>query len=177
MVSLSFVFWLILFIAGVVGGMRGWAKELLVIFSVILSLFIIGVMETYIGFFQAFLINGGLITQFWTRILIILVLAFFGYETPHLKQFRGGARKEKVQDAILGILLGALNGYLIWGSIWWYLHQAGYPYAFALPPVAGTPLGESAFRLINMLPPKWLGIPGIYFAVAIAFTFIVIVFV
>lgn len=177
MVSFSFVFWLILFITAVIGGMRGWAKELLVTFSVILALFIIGVMETYVGFFQVFLANGGVTTAFWTRTVIILILAFFGYETPHLKQFRGGVRKEKMQDAILGIMLGALNGFLIWGSIWWYLDQALYPFAFALPPVAGTPMGDSALRLINLLPAKWLGIPGIYFAVAIAFTFIVIVFV
>ena len=32
-------------------------------------------------------------------------------------------------------------------------------------------------RLVVYLPPRWLGIPGIYFAVAIAFIFVIIVFI
>jgi|GEM_PF-6848346 len=39
MVSIFFFFWLLVVLFGVIGAMRGWAKEILVSFSVILALF------------------------------------------------------------------------------------------------------------------------------------------
>ena len=38
MVSLTFIFWMYVVLFCVIGGMRGWAKEILVTFSVILAL-------------------------------------------------------------------------------------------------------------------------------------------
>ena len=45
MVSLAFLFYFMIFILGIVGLMRGWARELLVTFSVILAIFIIYILE------------------------------------------------------------------------------------------------------------------------------------
>ena len=52
MISLTFVFYLFVIITGVIGLMRGWAKELLVVFSAILALFIISIFQRYVGIFQ-----------------------------------------------------------------------------------------------------------------------------
>lgn len=177
MVTLSFVFWLFVFLTSIIGAMRGWAKELLVVFSVILAIFIILVFETYVGFIQGFLQAGGPKIEFWTRTIIIFILAFFGYQTPNVKRFSAAARREKLQDSLLGLVLGGANGYLIFGSMWFYLARAGYPFNFVVAPVAGTEIGDATIRLVNLMPPQFLDIPGIYFAVAIAFTFIVIVFI
>ena len=38
MVTLNFLFWMFVILFGVIGAMRGWAKELLVTFSAILAL-------------------------------------------------------------------------------------------------------------------------------------------
>jgi hypothetical protein len=177
MVSLEFVFWLFVGLGALIGMLRGWAKELLVTFSVILAIFIILVLERYVGFIQGLIIQGGPKAEFWTRTAIIILLSFFGYQTPNFKRFSDGARREKLQDSLLGIVLGGFNGYLIIGSIWAYLHRGGYPYAFASPPLAGTVIGDAALRIVSVLPPEYLTIPGIYFAIAVAFTFVVIVFV
>jgi len=177
MVSLSFVFWLFVGLGALVGMLRGWAKELLVAFSVILAIFIILVLERYVGFVQELMKTGGPRTEFWIRMLIIVVLSFFGYQTPNIRNLAEAARREKLQDSLLGIVLGGFNGYLIVGSIWSYLDKAGYPYPFALPPLEGTQIGDQALRLIAVLPPEYLSIPGIYFAIAVAFTFVVIVFI
>ncbi len=178
MVSLAFVFWLFVTLGGLVGMTRGWAKELLAAFSVILGIFIILVLETYVGFIQALIASGGPKTEFWVRALIILVLSFFGYQTPGaIARFQSAARREKLQDSLLGIVLGGVNGYLIVGSIWYYMHRAGYPFDLIRAPQAGDQLGEAAIRLITYLPPAWLGVPEIYFVIAVAFTFVVIVFV
>jgi hypothetical protein len=167
-----------LFLFAIVGAMRGWAKELLVSFSVILSIFIITVLETYIPFVRDFLIQTGGIPNFWLRSSIVLLLAFFGYQTPNLQRLAGARfARERLQDTLLGLFIGALNGYLIVGTLWFFLHESGYPFPNIFPPTPGDPIGDSALELISWLPPRWLGIPSIYFAVAIAFAFVVIVFI
>jgi uncharacterized membrane protein required for colicin V production len=52
MVSLPFVFWLFVLLFAVIGAMRGWARELLVSFSVILSLAFSKLMEQYMPFIK-----------------------------------------------------------------------------------------------------------------------------
>lgn len=178
MVSLAFVFWLFVILGAIVGGTRGWAKELLVSFSVILGIFVILVLETYVGFIQGLLQAGGPQMEFWVRSLIIFLLAFFGYQTPGaIARFQAAARREKLQDSLLGIVLGGVNGYLIIGSVWAYLHRAGYPFELISAPQPGNALGDAAINLITYLPPNWLDAPLIYFAIAVAFTFVVIVFI
>mgnify|MGYP006290563567 CR=1 FL=1 len=54
MISLMFSFWLFLGLFGLIGAMRGWAKELLVIFSIILALFLIYVLEAFTPFMVPF---------------------------------------------------------------------------------------------------------------------------
>jgi len=178
MVSMGFVFWMFVTLAAVIGAMRGWAKELLVIFSGVLAIFIILVMETYVGFVRGVIQAGGTSAEFWVRTSIILLLAFFGYQTPKIKAIAGAARREQVRDSLLGIGFGAINGWLIIGSIWAYLDKAGYIYTtIFIAPQAGTKMGDAALNLLRFMPPNWLDIPGIYFLVAIAFTFVVIVYV
>ncbi len=177
MVSLNVVFWLFVVIFAVIGTMRGWAKELLVSFSIILALFIIAVLGVYVTPLQPFL-NGANSTSFWTQTTIVALLAFFGYQTPNIPRIGGGKfAREKLQDALFGAVLGAFNGYLIMGSIWFYLHQAQYIYDFISAPIPGTPGGDAALRLVAILPPTWLTIPVVYFAVAISFLFVVVVFI
>ena len=46
-----------------------------------------------------------------------------------------------------------------------------------IPPQPGTDIGDAALEVIQVLPPSWLGVPAVYFAIAIAFAFVVIVFI
>ncbi len=177
MVSLNIVFWLFIVVFAAIGAMRGWAKELLVSFSIILALFIISVLDTYVTPMQPFL-NGQNSTSFWTQSLIVLILAFFGYQTPNIPRVPSSKLgRDKLQDALFGLVLGAFNGYLIIGSLWFFLDQAKYFYNFISAPVPGTPAGDAALRLIANLPPEWLTIPAVYFAIAVAFLFVVVVFI
>ncbi|RMF42778.1 MAG: hypothetical protein D6755_11075 [Anaerolineae bacterium] len=177
MISLNIVFWLFVIVFAAIGAMRGWAKELLVAFSVILALFIIAVLDTYIQPMQPFL-NGNNSTSFWTQSIIVIVLAFFGYQTPNMPRVGGGKfAKDKLQDALFGAVLGAFNGYLIIGSLWFFLDQAKYFPDFISAPIPGTPAGDAAIRLLSALPPVWLTIPTVYFAIAVSFLFVVVVFI
>ena len=48
MISISVVFWIFMIIFFLIGALRGWGKELLVTFSIILALFIIQVIQSYV---------------------------------------------------------------------------------------------------------------------------------
>ncbi|PWB51643.1 MAG: hypothetical protein C3F13_14530 [Anaerolineales bacterium] len=178
MVYLNFIFICFVILFAVIGAMRGWAKEMMVTASAILALFIITVLETYVkGLTQSFA-EPGSTAQFWMRVAIISLLAFFGYQTPNLPKI-GGDRfaRERFQDSLLGVFLGALNGYLIMGSIWYFLAQANYQaIQYIIPPDAGTPQGQAAIKLLAYMAPAWLGVPLIYFAIALAFIFVIVVF-
>jgi hypothetical protein len=145
----------------------------------VLALFVITVLETYVkGLTQSFA-EPGSTGQFWMRVSIIALLAFFGYQTPNLPKL-GGERfaRERLQDSLLGIFLGALNGYLIVGSIWYFLAQANYQaISYIIPPDPATPQGQAAIKLLSYMPPAWLGVPFIYFAIALAFIFVIVVFI
>jgi uncharacterized membrane protein required for colicin V production len=70
---------------------------------------------------------------------------------------------------LLGLVIGALNGYLIWGTLWFFMDTANYPFPkYITPPPENLPI-------LGYLPPLWLGIPQIYFAMAIAFIFVLVV--
>ncbi|MHB8819224.1 MAG: hypothetical protein ACYC7M_09225, partial [Bellilinea sp.] len=85
--------------------------------------------------------------------------------------------RERLQDVLSGFFLGAINGFMIWGTIWFYLDSANYPFAIIIPPDPASAMGQAAERLMAFLPPVWLGSPVIYFAVAIAFVFVMVVFI
>lgn len=177
MVSLTFMFWLFVILFGIIGAMRGWAKELLVAFSMILALAFMRLLETYVPFIQDMVTNqadGGI---FWMRMIIVIVLVFFGYQSVALPRFASKAAREKLQDGLLGFVLGAFNGYLIVGTLWFFLDQAGYPFQQYILPPDNSAMGEAARDLIPYLAPRLLGEPSIYFAVILAFIFVLVVFI
>lgn len=177
MVNLTFFFFCFLVLFAVVGAMRGWAKEMMVTFSALLALFLITVLETYVGIIRNSFAPQGSEAQFWMRSVILILLTFFGYQTPNLPKI-GGARfaRERLQDALLGIFLGALNGYLVVGTLWYFMDEAGYPFKQIIAPDPFTPDGQTALRLLQGMAPTWLNIPYIYFAIGVAFVFVIVVF-
>ncbi len=175
MVNLVYLFWMFVIFFAAIGAMRGWAKELLVSFSMILALAINYLLRVYFPMVRDLPADSP--SLFWVRSVIVLSLVYFGYQTvASIGALAGKARKDKLQDALFGGVMGALNGYLIVGTIWAYLHEANYPFdkifSSASPEVA-----LEIERMMQWMPPYALGDPGIYFAVIIAFVFVIIVYV
>jgi len=175
-VSLIVIFWMYVVLFAIIGGMRGWAKELLVTFSVILALTFTTLLSSYVPFVRDVLSKDSPAVFFWLRSIILALLVFFGYQTPNIPRFAAKVTREKLQDIILGVVIGALNGYLIVGTIWFYMADAQYPFPGIVSPppdsIAGT-----VDAMLHYMPPKLLGIPGIYFAVVTAFIFVIVVFI
>jgi uncharacterized membrane protein required for colicin V production len=176
MMSIVYVFWMYVILFAIVGVMRGWAKELLVSFSVILALAVNHVLRQYIPLAQSLEEND--VSLFWVRTIILLVLVYFGYQTvvsiPHLA---ARATRERLQDSLFGAILGGFNGYLISGTILYYMHLANYPY----PKVISAPVDPAVVQTVNQMmlymPPQLLGVPGIYFAIILAFVFVLVVYI
>ena len=177
MVSLNFFFFCFLILFAIIGAMRGWAKEMLVTFSAVLAMFIITVLEAYVTPINAFALPGSP-AQFWLRVVILIMLAFFGYQAPKLpKMSEAKFARERLSDTLLGLFLGLLNGYLVVGTLWYYLAQANYaPIKFILAPDANTEMGRAAIQMLSLMAPMWLVTPYLYFAVGLAFIFVIVVF-
>jgi len=176
MMSIIYVFWMYVVLFAVIGGMRGWAKELLVAFSVILSLALNHVIRKYIP-----LANGLLDTDialFWTRSIILVVLVFFGYQTViSIQRLAARAARERLQDTLFGVFLGAINGYLVAGSILYYMHVADYPFQNIISKPADQGLLQTVNQMMLYMPPQILGEPAIYFAIILAFVFVLVVYI
>ena len=176
MVPLETVFLGLVLLFGIIGALRGWAKELLVSFSVILARFIEYVCLNYVPILkeslQSFRDESSQ-TWFFVRLIIFIILVSFGYATTAISAHLGArARKEKFQDTLLGVFLGAINGFLVVGVIWGFLDELGY----GIWDIQG-PASEAAKGMLKYLPLAWLEGPALLVGVAIAFAFVLIVFV
>ena len=175
MMSIVYVFWMYVVLFAVIGAMRGWVKELLVVFSVVLALTTNHVLKKYIPIVSSLPDNST--SLFWIRSLVLVTLVFFGYQTViSIQRLAARATRERLQDTLFGIFIGAINGYLIAGTILFYLNQANYPF----PEIVSAPTGnvlDSVNIMMNWMPPHLLGEPGIYFAVLICFIFVIVVFI
>jgi uncharacterized membrane protein required for colicin V production len=176
MMSLVYVMWMYVVLFGIIGMLRGWAKELLVAFSVVVALTFNHVLRKYVPMVQQ--LSDDSVSLFWVLSLVLVALVFFGYQTvaliPHLQS---KATRERLQDSLFGIIVGGINGYLVSGSILFYLAQTKY---LALPDVVIPPTQNLAAALESMMaymPPHLLGEPAIYFAVLICFVFVIVVYI
>ena len=178
MISILIVFYLFVGLFAIMGAMRGWAKELLVVFSVVLARFVEDVFSKHVPginvYFQS-LINESPEnkTWFYIRSLLFVVMVAFGYATTVISQPLGSrARKEKFQDTLLGFFLGAINGYLIVGVLWGFLDAQTYNIWNIVPPAS-----QAAAGLIDYLPTVWLQGSTLWVSTAVSFAFVLIVFV
>ena len=176
MMSIVYLFWMYVILFGIVGGMRGWAKELLVSFSVVLALGLNHIIRRYIPLAQNLAETDT--SLFWLRALILLTLVYFGYQTvvsiPHLAS---RAARERLQDSLFGVIMGAVNGYLVAGTLLFYMHVADYPFPEVISKPPDPTLLQTVNEMMLYMPPQLLGEPGIYFAIILAFVFVLVVYI
>lgn len=176
MMSIVYLFWTFVFVFAFVGAMRGWVKELLVSFSAITALAVNLLLEKYIPLVKELDPAGS--SLFWIRTMILMTLAYFGYQTVLvIPRLAAQAKREKLQDALFGAVLGGFNGYLVVGSVLFYLHAANYPYPHIISPATDPAIVAAIDTMMKYMPPRFLGEPSIYFIVIIILIFIIVVFI
>ncbi|MBU0704137.1 MAG: CvpA family protein [Chloroflexi bacterium] len=174
MMPLSSVLWGFVTIFGLMGALRGWAKEILVSFSIIVALAMRLIFSTYVPFVKDIL-NRPPVEQFYIYTALIIFMAIAGYAGPAVSaRLAGKAAREKLQDVLLGFVVGGFNGYMIMGTIWYFLHNANYGMWDIQAPLAGT---TSYLMATQYLPLVWLSDPLLLTAFVLSAVFLVIVLV
>lgn len=178
MISLQVIFWIFVVIFAVIGAVRGWAREVLVIFSCVLGIFILFILENYANFAKEGALFSNPTSHFWLQAVLFGSLVFFGYQSPNLPALVGHVRfiNNSPVDHLAGLFLGALNGYFIFGSLWFFMDVAGYPFSIITAPEEGTKIGNAAINMLAYLPPHWLISPAVYFSAALALALVLVVF-
>jgi hypothetical protein len=190
-IEFAAVFWIGIIITGIIGLLRGWVREVQVTASAILAMFIIDkfggwVFDTVVARTTPEMLATDPMGTFrrivMLKLAVLLILVFFGYQGPVLVTFATQQRvqanraRETIQEGLLGLIVGLLNGYLILGAIWWYLHLAQYPFDFMVSPVAFFAGQESAsVQLIEMLPLAYLASPWLDILVVVAFIIVIVI--
>ena len=180
MISLHVILVLFICMFVILGATRGWAKELLITLSIVMALFIINLLESFVPSFISVMSTSTAGAAFWIHTGILTGITLLGYQAPRIPKLEDSGRFFRVfwPDTLIGGFLGGANGLLLFGSIWFYLNAAGYPFPSIIAPDAATASGTAALAWIKFLPPSWLmGSPAIYFASAICLISVVVVFI
>ena len=121
----AFVGLVILF--AVIGSLRGWTKEIIVAFSVILALFVEHVLLLPELPLKSIFDDLSAEGQFYTHAVLFIIITIFGYAGPTLVSKLGAkVARERLQDILLGFFIGLLNGFLIVGTLLSFLDTAHY---------------------------------------------------
>lgn len=152
MIELSTFLWFMIGVFAVIGFMRGWTKELVATAGIVLALFALKQFETIL---IDPLTESQQKSKFYLEAITLIVMGFFAYQTPPeaLSRRSRSSQREGLQDGILGALVGGCNGYLLIGSLWWYMDNLEYPLSPHIMPVAP---GSPSATWVDMLPLSWM---------------------
>lgn len=173
MISLSTLCWIIVAIFALIGAIRGMAKELIVTVSGIFAIFIITILLP--------MIEIGLegTSLFWLQFAIIIASAFFGYQTPNFRLIAESGKmvRNPTRDIIFGSLIGSINGFIFFSSIWYFMAEANYPFGQIMAPNPATETGLAALEILSKAAPIILTAPRIYYAMAGAMGILIVVLI
>lgn len=154
MVQLYSMLWLSALFFGIIGVLRGLRREVVSLAGIILATFALYQFDPILR--GVFLASVPRDQAFFVQIFLFGAVVYFAYQSRSFVAPRaaGGPRNSRFQDAILGGLMGALNGYLIWGAVWYFLDINDYPFS---PLIIAPDLNSFSARNIGVIPLAVLG--------------------
>ena len=177
MLELTTLVWLCVGGFAMIGLGRGWTKEIIALAGITLGLFALHQFDAAIR--EQVLAQFSAQNKFFVQTGILLLIAFFAYQTRALI---GAARSEgsdgnrdALQAKVLGGIAGAVNGYMVSGSVWYFMHINDYP----LSPFIEAPAeGSLSLSTVNNLPLFVLaggpGTPGDLLSLLVIVLFVVV---
>jgi hypothetical protein len=175
MIQLASFLWGMVVLFAVVGFVRGSTKEIIALSGIVLALFILEQFRDVL--LSPLIASVPLNQQFYLYAGILMAVALFAYQTPD--RFSTSERskdvREGLQEGLLGAALGGLNAYMLFGSLWYYMDNLGYPLS---PSIMAPPLDSASAELVNRLPLVWL-LEGnlLTLFVVVMFLFVIIVLI
>ncbi|MCB9452662.1 MAG: CvpA family protein [Anaerolineaceae bacterium] len=160
----------------IIGILRGWNKEVISMAGILLALFALfqfdnilrGIILATVPSDQVFLVQVGLFGM----------VVYFAYQSRSIVTTRGRRANSPFANGLLGLVMGAINGYLIWGSIWYFLDINDYPFNPII--IAPSPTSVSA-QSIGSIPLVLLGGgaggSGELLTIALILLFLLVIFV
>ncbi len=159
----DFVFGMML-VMGVVGVVRGFLKELGVTLVLIATLFgldrLIPLVNGFVNSGKLSFLGMGPVPETTSTSAILCVVftalmvlaAFISYQGETLSY--EGNNPRGIVGTLLGFLIGLVNGYLLFGTIWWIFNYYRYPFSLIV-----QPLPDAATQIVsaNLLPLDLLG--------------------
>jgi uncharacterized membrane protein required for colicin V production len=174
MVPLDTFLWAFVLFFGLIGALRGWSKEMLVLFSVVVALAMRLIFSKYVPIVRD-LFDRPPVQQFYMYTGLLVLMTVAGYAGPVVSgRLASASARETLQDILLGFIIGAINGYLIMGSIWYFLDAAGYGIWGVAQPAPNT---IAATLAAQYLPPLWLTDAVLLTVFSFASVFVIIVLV
>jgi hypothetical protein len=179
MISLVYLFWTLIIMFSIVGGMRGWGREIVVTCCAILGLLINTVFRRHIPMGANF--GATDVSLLGYRAIVLIVSVYFGYEIVHhpyvaARTADPATQRDRLANTLFGAALGAFNGYLLAGSLIFYVVEADYPFPSLIARPTDPLLIQIVNQMLHNMPPSILGEPGVYFAVILAFGLLLAIF-
>ncbi|MBI5669942.1 MAG: CvpA family protein [Chloroflexi bacterium] len=179
MIQLVGLLWGMALVFAIIGYIRGLSREVIATSGIILGLFALFQFDDVIR--GTLLANVPNDQKFWVQSALFLAIVYFAYQTRTFTRRELAQRAEgrdNLQSSVLGGIVGFINGYLVWGSLWYFMHINNYPLA---PYISQPPAGSPSAQAIGTLPLYILaGGPGgtgnlLALAVIVLFIFVLVV--
>jgi hypothetical protein len=157
-------FGVLVLIFGLIGLVRGFLRELGVTAVMMFVLFVLHLFEPFLdqGVTTVMAMGDGLVEaqsqgafQTWLFVIVVMIIAFISYAGETLSY--GGHGPGGPLGSVLGLLIGLFNGYLIAGTVWYYLDK--WNYAIEWMGFSTEQLSQRAEAMVEFLPMNFLGQP------------------
>lgn len=198
MISLDTIFWLLVGFFALIGALRGWTREVIATSGLVLSLFALNQFGPFLVSLLGAAIDPAMPDpdalrrrQYYILAAVHLFITFFSFQGPAFAGSRLADRlrvRDSFQDKVMGAIVGAVNGYLIVGTLWAFLeYQIGPAGYVPLPPGVNYPFDMTRLTrpgigtvpvsaLVDNLPLPFLA-PYLPVLVVLVFLFVIVVMI
>lgn len=175
MIQLYSLMWVLAVFFAIVGFQRGWNRELIATSGIILGFFALFQFDSI--FRGTLLLSFPPEQAFFIQAAIFLAIVFFAYQNRVLiVEPRPG--RQNFQSGLLGAVVGFVNGYLIGGTLWYFLDINQYPFApYILAPAPNSPSAQQLGSMPLVILGGGVTGSGDLLAVAVILMFLMVLIV
>jgi hypothetical protein len=167
MIGLVTTLWIMIAFFAVVEMQRGWTRAVIASSGLVLSLFTINQFAPFLfgalGYYDEAINETIWRRQIFMLSIIHLIIAFFSYAGPAFSGKLSGRLgiRDNIQDKLLAILVGVVNGYLTIGTLIAFLEYRLSPDGWVATTPAPYPFPADVLIRTEQVDviSKWLPIP------------------